>query len=649
MTNDFEVNLQHLVEFGKARFKKYPYTEYGNELRIDDEVYALFGYVTQMKLLTDEMIDNIVAMAEHMNDNLNQFNLTLDTFLNRFDGKLKDTLTNILTEWQESGKLDVLIDESLQSEMDILEQETQTKLNDFNRQLSQVVSYINIMSYGAYDDNTHPDETTNAFKRAVLENDGGTIYVPKNGQYLINDTVVIPSNFSFISEGSIVYGGERNKPALIFNRQTGKRIEISYINDRTNEFHGWESETYIGVVFENLMRCDVSIMSVQNFTKGVQIKASGGLSKGNFFNQYNIMNISDCKISYDFFQTEPSSWINANTFKNTSFSLTQFDIPSNPFYGFANAEVNRYGIMQSFENNSYTSDSNVFENVKFDIGTVIKGTYTGVYLTHAWGWKFNDYRVEFVGNNNVKFAILDLSKNDVYGIIFKPLFETYSSTENVKVNVYDLKTGTRTNNQIYEKTGVLSNLDYELLYLDSKYNEKYSQNGDFHTINGVYHFDIGSNVLNSISEKTNEYGVGSRLIENGVRVGEYCVKYIKNILPNTQFKIKLQQAVDPQNLAIALKCFDSTGTALGKTVLEGLNNVSVIGASGLYYNESNKTYMQNTNGGYLEFTIQNSAVKTVALLYRGNINGIQIETNNKSGSVLKSIVPERNNSAENIG
>ena len=64
-----------------------------------------------------EALLNWVNQVNSMVDNINDWNKYLDDFVQTFDTKLQITVTDILKEWQESGFLQVIIDEALETKM----------------------------------------------------------------------------------------------------------------------------------------------------------------------------------------------------------------------------------------------------------------------------------------------------------------------------------------------------------------------------------------------------------------------------------------------------------------------------------------------------------------------------------------------------
>lgn len=132
-----------------------------------------------------ESLINWISQVNDMVDNQNQtvdtveaFRTTLDDFMEQVDDDLSDIVQSTLTEWQESGFLDVVIDTALQTQMDILEQETEQKLSEFNTQVSHlstdavslskmtglITGYIGHRGYSSI----APENTLSAFREAYM-------------------------------------------------------------------------------------------------------------------------------------------------------------------------------------------------------------------------------------------------------------------------------------------------------------------------------------------------------------------------------------------------------------------------------------------------------------------------------------------------
>lgn len=69
---------------------------------------ALISWVSQV----DDMVDN----QNNLNEIIDKFRKELDEFIDNFDGRLRDEVTQTLLEWQASGFLDVVINEALETQ-----------------------------------------------------------------------------------------------------------------------------------------------------------------------------------------------------------------------------------------------------------------------------------------------------------------------------------------------------------------------------------------------------------------------------------------------------------------------------------------------------------------------------------------------------
>lgn len=126
---------------------------------------SLFEWVSQ--------VDNMVDNQNKLNDNVAQFRNEIDAFVERFDERLQDEVTQTLQDWQDTGFLDVVISEALQWQLDdYIATNEQDKLS-INQQLAQI--YLNVKNYGAKGDGITND--TLAIKAALQ--DGTNIYFPQ--------------------------------------------------------------------------------------------------------------------------------------------------------------------------------------------------------------------------------------------------------------------------------------------------------------------------------------------------------------------------------------------------------------------------------------------------------------------------------------
>lgn len=68
-----------------------------------------------------EALINWIAQVDSMADNVNNWNDYLDDFTKKFDAELQGKVSTVLSDWQDSGFLDVIISEALQTQIDTVE------------------------------------------------------------------------------------------------------------------------------------------------------------------------------------------------------------------------------------------------------------------------------------------------------------------------------------------------------------------------------------------------------------------------------------------------------------------------------------------------------------------------------------------------
>jgi hypothetical protein len=129
-----------------------------------------------------ESLLNWVAQVDSMTDNVNDWNTYLDSFKLQFDKELESTVTEILSDWQTSGFLNVVISEALQTEIDTV--------NDRLEDLGANVKAQGVKADGVTDD-------TLAFKGAIsLAATLKLKLIIPEGTVLLSSDVFIPSYFS---------------------------------------------------------------------------------------------------------------------------------------------------------------------------------------------------------------------------------------------------------------------------------------------------------------------------------------------------------------------------------------------------------------------------------------------------------------------
>lgn len=95
---------------------------------------ALISWVSQV----DDMVDN----QNTLNENVEQFRNEIDDFIGRFDERLQDEVTRTLKDWQQSGFLDVVINESLNTKYHEMDERLTTQLTQMENDKADK-TYVN--------------------------------------------------------------------------------------------------------------------------------------------------------------------------------------------------------------------------------------------------------------------------------------------------------------------------------------------------------------------------------------------------------------------------------------------------------------------------------------------------------------------------
>lgn len=120
-------------------------------LKVPDQWNTYFSKYPQGYTILEALIE-WVGQVDNMADHINSWNDYLDNFVATFDKGLQDKVIATLSEWQESGFLDIVISQALQTELDL-------KANGLNKEETFTI-YV---SPSGNDDNdgtqTHPLKT----------------------------------------------------------------------------------------------------------------------------------------------------------------------------------------------------------------------------------------------------------------------------------------------------------------------------------------------------------------------------------------------------------------------------------------------------------------------------------------------------------
>lgn len=183
-----------------------------------------------------------VSQVNKMVDNQNDLNKIVDNFVQTFDKNLQEKVIDTLREWQESGFLDIIIDEALQ-----------TQIDDVSDRLAQMT--YNVFDYGAIGDGITDD--SQAIQDAIdtiSSNGGGVLSLGKT--HLINKPVILADNVTIKPYQTTVIRSEL--AGVTFNIPSGtKNVRIEGIEfDYDNVFSNYAID--VGENVEGLVLKDLS-------------------------------------------------------------------------------------------------------------------------------------------------------------------------------------------------------------------------------------------------------------------------------------------------------------------------------------------------------------------------------------------------------
>lgn len=287
--------------------------------------------------------------------------------------------------------------------------------------LQTIKDYVTPEMYGAVGDGVTDD--SNAIVSAISS--GKPVILTQN--YLISYTIEISGNTIFKCFGTIIYGGDRDKPAI---KLTGQYNDVS-INilvdvlsyaaaNYDGGWHGWTNDDYAGVTLENSRYSKINVNKIVNFTCGIKITSNS--IAGNFNNVISGKQLFNCKYGV-YFLTSDTGWMNGDTISDFLISTgsKNTDIDTN------SQAITTYGIYQAVSNNTYGIKYTEIINLDFEIMT--KSTFIGFYFTFASNNRIKDIVSEI--KNDAIFA-----KFDMYYTVPPVTTRLQQSNDNIFIDCY---------------------------------------------------------------------------------------------------------------------------------------------------------------------------------------------------------------------
>lgn len=315
-------------------------------------------------------------------DFVNNTDEYLKDFTKRFDKELQNEVIKTLKEWQQSGFLNIIIDEALQTQIDRVEKSLDSK-------------FINVTSppyplKGAVGDGV--TDNTKILQDIISYCDINklNVYIPE-GEFVIKDTIKIGVNVkSFNMDGFIVYDGPHDRPAI----QVGDKNDIAFRNEyslkvRSRTLSNWSNENFIGIKLINLFECLITKLVSNNFTIGVQCYAT---NTGFVYNEIHLTTLWNNLVAVDLANetTDSYGWVNENIFIGGRISVGS-DITIMP---------ERIGVrIRSIDGTHPGNNNNYFLKTSFEM----KGQAIPVVIEHGYANQFESIRSEANGLYIAKF------------------------------------------------------------------------------------------------------------------------------------------------------------------------------------------------------------------------------------------------------
>lgn len=524
--------------------------------------------------------------------------------------------------------LEVIVDEIKQNSQEKI-REIESELDQTNAQLSGIenkIVTISVLDFGAVCDGVHDDTKAfnDAFNSIPSFNTKSRIkYVvtaPK-GKYKITDTVLINKMCDVDFLGDFIFYGERNRSVLKIMGLTECSIKLERIIDNASlnddslytGWHGWEDESYCGVETVNLKQCKLNIRHIRNFTVGHKCCATTGY----WFNTVTVDEITNCKIGLMLSTSGADGWMNANYFYNTAFGYSGSNQP------FQTANVDRYDIKQVHENGSkYMSNSNSFFNMKFESHGTFGGSHTSIYINRAAGWLFDNFRCELQSPQS-QFCVIncenDKTINTYQAHSHEIKFNSYLYLEGANVKLIN---NTRMRCDYSSVYSFNKDLDIINLSITSPYfvNSTLRVDEDYRSSSKFRFTDIYSQA--NLDVALNNYrgyrsGLSSTVV-NGVKLlSNYPLMFYFTVSLNKTYRITVNKGA-----TFSLKLYDSS-----KNIILSESTYTLPIACGGYYKEKYGAIDTGSVKEKFTFSVNNDCVKYVAVLISGDLENIQINSN----------------------
>jgi len=200
---------------------------------------------------------------------------------------------------------------------------------------------VSVEDFGAVGDGVADDT---AAIQAAADSGAASLIMGLGKNYKITDTVAFPPNQNIdFNSSQITYSGPRDRPAVTHGASgatNSARIENVWIFSSVID---WSDVNYVGFKAINLLRSQVQVKNIRNFTIGWECYSLG---QGYTHNTHNIISVNDCKYAHTL-TCDGSAGLNyANENVFIGGDITNFS--------FSALLGNCYGIWTRSTNSGYT-------------------------------------------------------------------------------------------------------------------------------------------------------------------------------------------------------------------------------------------------------------------------------------------------------
>lgn len=548
------------------------------------------GEVTTVKIADEAINSDKLADGSVTSDKIDDGSVTFSKLAH---GVVKD-----VTPDYTNGKLNIQYSNGNEQEFEVIDGFARKK------------DYITPEMFGAKGDGIADD--TGAILRCVSAlNNGDTLVFNSKKIYSISNTIDIDKNINLFSLGEIVFKGTRNTPIMRLSNLNNRTILIRRLTDENPVvYHGYESNNYCALELVNTKHSRIDIGVINNTTVGIRLKAVGGLGSGFVNNVFNITSINNCKIGVEFYGDGEQSWINSNVFNSLWINYISDGAEQNV----KNADVDRYGIKETFVNGcEFPHDSNIFNSIKIDLDSMSGGTFTGIYLSRAKAWTFNDYRIEITNSPDATFCNIDTQFNAVDSIMFYPNTEFRSIIYNNSINILNYGVGKKPLSSIYSVYGgINAKNSYMLVHeLFSGKRKEYAEN--YTLIEGW--FTLPDTNTNLFSDTNKESALVYTTITDSICPAvNNCTCYLYEPAQNSSYKISFNGKHNPK---FTIRCYDEDGDLI---TTQSINTEKMYFSNGVY--QISDPISEGTFD--MEFSVVGN-VKYIAITLSGRMSNFNID------------------------